>query len=267
MSKIKKVIVASILFVFLSTFASLGLSAIFSKSETPLITISEEIRIKTTTYTVGKDNYSIRFYGEVINNSDKELDDVEIKIYLNNKYTNLKNPVVVEIDDFLAGQTYNLETYVYSVKNEPLSVYKVSFTVDDSSEVYITNPEPTTNFVDIVIYFAFAFVLLVAIIVVVFSPSKHIFLDNDDYERMEEKKKRNKDDDDDDDDDKQAKREHELAEKELEIEKLKLEVEKKKLEKDGETQKSELKACPYCGTVSKATALKCPSCGANFKHH
>lgn len=267
MSKIKKVIIAGILFVFLSTFASLGLSAIFNKSEAPLITISEEIRIKSTTYTSGKDNYSIRFYGQVINNSDKELDDVEIKIYLNNKYTNLKNPVVVEIDDFLAGQTYDLETYVYSVKNEPLSVYKVSFTVDDSSEVYITNPEETTDFVDIVIYFAFALVLLVAMIIVLFSPSKHIFLDNDEYERMKEKKKRDKDDDDDDDDDKQAKREHELAEKELEIEKLKLEVEKKKLEKDGETQKSELKACPYCGTVSKATALKCPSCGANFKHH
>ena len=258
MGKIKKLIVLSFVFVFLCAFIGLGFSAVIEPEDLPLIYVSEEVRVQSVSSELYTDDYSVRFIGNLINNSEEDLENVTIKIYLDNEQTLQKLPITIELDKFLSGQEYTLKTYTYKYSNTPESVNKISFSVDDSEEVYINNPETLTDLTDIIVCFALAAVCLVAFVTILFTKSKEL-PDVDYVEDIDV-------DDDYDDDDNDKRKNAELAEKELEVEKLKLEVEKQKLENSKLQQNDALKTCPYCGTISKAKSLKCPNCGAHLKH-
>ena len=108
MSKIKKLIVLSSVFVFLCAFIGLGFSAVIEPEDLPLIYVSEEVRVQSVSSELYTDDYSVRFSGKLINNSEEDLENVTIKIYLDNEQTLQKLPITIELICFLHITSYPL---------------------------------------------------------------------------------------------------------------------------------------------------------------
>lgn len=249
MRKLRKIIIASIFFVFFAACASLTLSEIFEPEQPQKITVVEEITVTSANnYHYGKYNTTVK--GSIINNTDEEIKNVKIIVTAETSITEREKDLIIDIESLAPHQTFYLN-HTLETSLDLEEVEDVKYSINNARPVELDNPEEDDSNFDMIIYIVMGVMCLSAgITTLTAKVKKGETLFNPVHDEFDD------DDDDDDDDDFH----------EEEIERLKGEVEKQKAENDElKKQANSLKVCPYCNTKSPANSLKCPNCGAHLK--
>lgn len=250
MRKLRKIIIASIFFVFFAACASLALSEIFDIKKPESITIVNEIDVTSEIKTPGYRKYNSTVKGTIINNTDEELKNVKIIVTAETSITEREEDLVITIDSLPAHKTFYINHTIETTLDLE-EVEDVKYSINDGKPITLDNPEEEDSNFEFIIYIVMGVMCLSAgITTLTAKVKKGETLFNPVHDEFDD------DDDDDDDDDFH----------EEEIERLKGEVEKQKAENEElKKQANSLKVCPYCNTKSPANSLKCPNCGAHLK--
>ena len=252
MTKLRKILIASVFFVFFAACASLTLSEVLGPKTKPDITVVSEIKVssKRETRPYLNDFESV-VTGTIINNTNKDLENVQIIVKVETVISETPGSLVINIDKLEAQHNFYIN-HTFSTQHDFEDVEEVQFAINNSVPKEIENPEEPASFTEIIIYIIMGVIFLSAGITTLTT-------------KTIEKQYNSDDDDDYDDDDDDIETLDDILQDE-EIERLKGEVEKQKAENEQlKKEANSLKVCPYCNTKSPSNSLKCPNCGAHFK--